>query len=204
MNTLLTGGSGLLGKKLWEYLDFYAPSSKGLDITEPETLSIAGDYKRVIHCAAYTNVPKAEIEKSKCFNINVTGTYNMAKAFPDAYFVYISTEHVGIPVNYYSHTKLWGEEMVKKHHQKYLIIRTLFKRNPFPYKYAFFDQHTQGDYIDVIAPLIAKEILKGTTGTVHLGTGRKTMFELARRTKPNIKANSIKDIKDVKMPHDYV
>ena len=202
MKTLLTGGSGMLGSEMKKYLDFYAPPKSKLDITNPKTLK--GNYNVVIHCAAYTNVPKAEIEKDECFNINVGGTYNMVNAFPDAYFVYISSEHVGIPVNFYCHTKLWGEEMVKAHHSNYLIIRTLFKKNPFPYEYAFFDQITDGDYVDVITPMIVKEILKQTKGTINIGTGRKTMFELARRTKPDIKANSVDDIKNVKLAHDYI
>ncbi len=51
--------------------------------------------------------------------------------------------------------------------------------------------------------MIAKEILKGTTGLKYIGTGRKTMFELARRTKPDIKGISVDDIKGVKLPYDY-
>lgn len=201
-NILYTGGSGLLGKHLKKYLNFYAPFHSEFDVTRPETLM--GDYKIVIHAAAYTDVPKAEIEKDKCFAINVKGTYNMVKTFPNAYFVYISSEQVKVPVNFYCHTKLWGEEMVKDYHSNYLIIRTLFKDNPFPYKEAFIDQFTCGDYVDVIAPMIAKEIIKGHTGTIDVVTERKTIFELARRTVPDIKGISVNDIKDVKIPHDYL
>jgi len=202
MKTLLTGGSGMLGTEMKKYLDFYAPPKSKMDITKPKTLK--GNYDVVIHCSAYTNVPQAEIEKDKCFAINVTGTYNMVKAFPKAYFVYISTEHVyPEPLNFYCNTKLWGEEMVKSYHDNFLIIRTLFKKNPFKYEYAFFDQITGGDYVDVITPIIVKEILKQRRGTINIGTGSKTMLELARRTKPDIKANSVDDIKNVKLPKDY-
>jgi dTDP-4-dehydrorhamnose reductase len=127
----------------------------------------------------------------------------MIKAFPDAYFVYISSEQVKIPTNFYLYTKLWGEEMVKLH-KNYLIIRTLFKPNPFPYERAFIDQYTCGDYVDVIVPLIIKEILRKTNGTIDIGTGRKTIYELAKRTVPNIKTISVDDIKNVKLPHDYL
>jgi len=203
MKIILSGGSGMLGTEMKKYLNFYAPPKSVMDITKPETLK--GNYDVVIHCAAYTNVPKAEIEKDKCFGINVGGTYNMVGAFPKAYFVYISSEHVyPEPLNFYCKTKLWGEEIVEAHHDNYLIIRTLFKKNPFPYEYAFFDQITNGDYVDVITPMIIKEILKQRTGTINLGTGRKSMFELARRTKPDIKANSVDDIKNVKLAHDYI
>jgi dTDP-4-dehydrorhamnose reductase len=203
MKILLTGGSGMLGTEMKKYLKFDALPKSVMDITKPKTLK--GNYDVVIHCAAYTNVPKAEIEKDKCFAINVTGTYNMVKAFPDAYFVYISTEHVyPKPLNFYCKTKLWGEEMVKAWHDRFLIIRTLFKKKPFDYEYAFFDQMTNGDYVDVITPMIVKEILKHNRGIINLGTGRKSMFELARRTKPDIKANSVDDIKNVRLAHDYI
>jgi len=193
----------MLGTEMKKYLDFYAPPKSVMDITKPKT--IKGKYYMVIHCAAYTNVPQAEIDKEECFRINVTGTFNMVNSFPKAYFVYISTEHVyPKPVNFYCATKLWGEEIVKAYSKNYLIIRTLFKKNPFKYEYAFFDQITNGDYVDVITPMIVKEILKGTRGTINLGTGRKTMLELARRTKPDIKANSVDDIKNVKLAHDYM
>jgi dTDP-4-dehydrorhamnose reductase len=199
-DTLFTGGSGLLGTEMKKYLKFDAPRHSVMDITSPETLK--GDYKTVIHAAAYTEVTMAETEKEKCININVVGTANMVKAFPNSYFVYISSEQVKIPTNFYLYTKLWAEDMVKSH-KNYLIIRTLFKPNPFPYDKAFIDQYTCGDYVDVIAPLIVKEILEKTTGTIDIGTERKTIYELAKRTRPDIKTISVDDIKNVRLPYDY-
>jgi len=198
--TFLTGGGGLLGTELQKYLACYAPTSKEFDILFPG--AIDREYDVVIHAAAYTDVTKAETDRKACFNLNVEGTANMLKLFPDAYFVHISTEYANNPVNFYSYTKLWGEDLVKKH-PNHLIIRTLFKANPFPYEYAFIDQYTQGDYVDVIAPMIAKEIRRESTGTITLGTGRKNMFQLARRTRPDIKGIMVDDIKDVKLPKDY-
>jgi dTDP-4-dehydrorhamnose reductase len=202
-NILLTGGSGLLGKELQKYITCITPSSKELDVT---TRPIKPDerVKAIIHCAAYTDVANAEKEKLKCFKVNAEGTYNLLEAYPYVYFVYISSEYVRNPVNFYSYTKLWGEQIVKRYSNDYLIIRTLFKPKPFPYDFAFFDQHTTGDYVDVIAPMIVKEIMKRTQGTIDIGTGRKTMFELARRTKPNVKGIPVDDIKDVELPKDYL
>lgn len=212
MKILLTGGSGLLGRELAKYLKFEAPTHQELDITNEESVKNfanqpARDSKSidlVVHCAAYTNVAKAEHDKVSCFEVNVVGTYNLLKAFPSARFVYISSEYAKNPVNYYSRTKKWGEEMVTRFSHNSLIIRTLFKKNPFEYEEAFFDQYTGGDYIDVIAPMIAKEIIRDISGTIYVGTGRKTMFELARRTKPEIKGISVKDLKSVILPEDYV
>ena len=196
----MTGGSGLLGLEIQKHIGVFAPSSKEFDILYPG--NIDREYDTVIHSAAYTDVTKAETDRKRCFDVNVNGTANMLKLFPDAYFVYISTEYCNKPVNFYSYTKLWGEDLVKKH-KNYLIIRTLFKPNPFPYEYAFIDQYTQGDYVDVIAPMIIKEIIAGSHGTITLGTGRKNMFHLARRTRPDIKGIMVDDIKGVKLPKDY-
>lgn len=199
----MTGGSGRLGRELQKYINCDAPTHEEYNVLDPDK-SISYKPDIIIHCAAWTNVPGAETKKAECYALNVGATRALADGNNDAYFVYISTEHVKKPVNFYSKTKLWGEDMVKTFSHNYLIIRTLFKERPFPYDYAFVDQYTTGDYLDVIAPLIMNAILKGQTGTIDIGTERKTMFELARRSKPNIKGNSIHDIKDVAMPGDYI
>ena len=199
MKILLTGGSGRLGREIQGYTKCIAPSSQEMNITKNlEKMKV--DF--IIHAAAYTDVSKAERERDKCFGINVLGTLNMVQTYYDTKFVYISSEYAHNPQNFYSWTKLWGEEMVSKH-PNHLIIRTSFTQRPFPYEYAFVDQYTQGDYIDIIAPMILKEIVKGTTGTIYVGTKRKTMFELARQTRADIKGNSVNDIFEVKLPHDY-
>lgn len=198
----MTGGSGLLGKEITKYLKAFTPSHKEMDITKYEDLEKYKDFKIVIHSAAYTDVAKAEIEKEKCFETNVIGTLRMCNSFQNSYFIHISTEYVNNPVNFYSYTKLWAEWQVKKH-PRHLIIRTLFKPKPFPYKYAFFDQYTEGDYVDIIAPMIVANILAGKTGVVNIGTGRKTMYSLAKQTVPDIKGISVDEVKEVKLPKDY-
>lgn len=201
MKALMTGGSGLLGKELRKYIKCVHPNSKSMDITLPQTL-LGGEFDTIIHCAAYTDVPKAEIEKKECFSVNVIGTLNLLEAYPKAKFVYISSEYANNPLNFYSWTKFWGEQLVAKR-EKWLIIRTSFNKNPFVHDFAFFDQYTQGDYVEKIAPMIAAEIVKDSRGLVYVGTGRKTIFELARQTQPNIKGISVDDIKSVKLPKDY-
>lgn len=196
----LTGATGLLGKEIRKYLDCIPVFRNDINLfldEKPEDANI------VIHCAAYTDVVNAEKYKQDCFKTNVNLTLDLINAFPNSKFIYISSEYANNPQNFYSWTKLWGEELVMKH-SNYLIIRTNFLPIPFPYKEAFKDQYTQGDYVDIIAPMIVKEILKATNGRKYLGTGRKTMFELARRTVPDIKGISVDDIKSVKLPKDYV
>ena len=94
----------------------------------------------VIHCAAYTNVDKAEEDLETARLINAKGTENIAKACKniDATLVYISTDYVfngngdkpylpadkTAPLNNYGLTKLEGEEAVKNILEKYYICRT--------------------------------------------------------------------------------
>lgn len=205
MNILLTGGSGTLGRELRKLITCDAPPHKDFDITKP--LKKVKPYDLVIHCAAYTNVVKAEKEMQACYDVNVLGTAYLARAYRDTPFVYISSEYVKNPVNNYAISKLLGEYVVKSICDKYLIIRTLFKPNPFPYDKAFMDQWTTGDSVDVIAPLIDQAI-KGwgmwLSETIDVGTGRKRIIDIARKSKPNIVPCSIKDVRGVTLPQDYV
>ncbi len=196
---LLTGGSGLLGRHLRIKAD--RPSHGELDITKPIE---PGTYDLIIHSAGYTNVEKAEKDKGECFAVNISGTFNLLNAYSTTPFVYISSEYAYQPVNFYSLTKYLGEELVKRH-DNYLIIRTLFKARPWKYPRAFVDQFTQGDYVDVIAPMIEDEIARwGGKGKrlVYVGTGRKTIYDLASQTR-DVEPIVLKSIKGVRLPSDY-
>ena len=202
MKILLTGGTGRLGRLLQKDMELFAPSHEDLDITK-ELYPM--DVDLIIHAAAYTNVARAEVEKSKCLEINTFGTFNLLKSYPQVPFVYISTEYAKHPINTYAKSKLMGEMLVKELSDNYLIIRTLFKENPFPYPQAFVDQYTQGDYIDLIEPMIVGAInaWDGKSRTVYIGTGRKTIYELASQTR-SVEPCFVDDIKEVKLPKDYL
>lgn len=200
-NILVTGGSGRLGKELQKHLKANYPTREQFNINRfwdtPEC-------DLVVHMASYTDVDKAEKNPFTCMHVNVAGTQRMLERFRDKPFVFISSEHADFPGVYFQ-SKLIGELLVKSLAKHYLIIRTLFKPNPWPWEYAFTDQITQGDYVDVIAPLIAQKIMEwdGISRRVLVGTGRKTMFELAKQTKPEVKPNSVNDLL-LKRPHDYI
>lgn len=198
---LLTGGSGLLGQELQKHLQVIAPSHKAFDILSPPKL----ECDLIIHAAAYTNTEKAEKEREKCFNVNVLGTLKVSDVYANVPLVYISTEYVQPVVNWYSRTKQIAESIAMEHPAGCLAIRTLFKARPWKYEYAFIDKFTLGDYVNVIAEKIAKEITDWDfkTKLIYVGTGRKSYFELARETKPDVKPNSVHDIKGVKIPQDY-
>lgn len=201
---LLTGGSGLLGRELRKLIpQVFAPSHHEMDITRPLQRY---ECDLVIHSAAYTDVVGAEKDIKPCWITNVMGTQNLVHTYHDVPFVFISSEYAKKPTNAYARSKAEGEKVVKFEHPNYLIIRTLFKPRPFPFPKAFRDQYTQGDYVDVIAPLVVDEIKKWDkikSKTVYLGTGRKTIYDLAKQTR-DVEPISVDEIKDVVIPKDYV
>ena len=147
---LVTGANGMLGQDLCPILEdagyeVVETDINNLDITDfsaVESVSSAEKPDIVIHCAAYTNVDKAEEDFEAAKKINVQGTKNLAKVCgeKDITLVYISTDYVfegnlvegekyspsdkTNPLNNYGLTKLHGEEVVKKYCKKYYIART--------------------------------------------------------------------------------
>ncbi len=148
MKVLVTGANGMLGQDLCPILEdagcfVIETDIDTMDITNSEsTKSVitSSHPDLVIHCAAYTNVDKAEEDLETATKINVTGVENIAKVCGslDIPLVYISTDYVfdgtnktpykpddkPNPINNYGLTKLQGEEMVKKYCSKYYIART--------------------------------------------------------------------------------
>lgn len=148
MKILITGAQGMLGQDLCPILEdesyeVVETNSKMLDVCNfkkvKEVLTIEKP-DVVIHCAAYTNVDKAEDEPDKAFKINAEGTENVAKICGEnnILMVYISTDYVfdgkkqkpytpddvPNPLNVYGKTKLEGEKAVQKYCKKYYIVRT--------------------------------------------------------------------------------
>lgn len=201
---LITGGSGRLGtelKKIWPYEDY--PTRQELNITKPIK---KGKYSMVVHCAGYTNVARAESDQAApCYLINVIGTKNLVEAYMDIPFVFISSEYAVNPVNFYSVTKRLAEREVLKH-PRHLIIRTLFKPKIWPYDDAYIDQMTMGDQVDIIAKLIKDKITSwdGVSNIIYVGTGRKRIFDIAVKSKPNVKPCSIKKLIGLEIPADYI
>ena len=148
MKVLVTGANGMLGQDLCPTLadngyEVIETDKDTLDITNFDTVEKFLSQETpdlVIHCAAYTNVDKAEDELEKAELINVKGTENLAKLCKkyDLPLVYISTDYVfdGLkmtpyipedipnPINNYGLTKWKGEKVIRKHCEKYYIIRT--------------------------------------------------------------------------------
>jgi dTDP-4-dehydrorhamnose reductase len=164
---LITGTSGLLGKKIVEVAKhtyevipthntkpIYLNSLK-LEITNLNAiLSTLNKLEPgvVIHTASETNVDKCEIEKKHAWKTNAEGTRNIAEACQkvNAKLVYVSTDYVfdgekGMyteedepnPVNYYGVTKLEGEKQVIEQCKNYAILRTSVLFGWHPWKQNF-------------------------------------------------------------------
>lgn len=199
---LLTGGSGLLGRHLIGLRGYAAPSHVEFDLERFDDQAPCG-YDAVVHAAAHTDVLGAETdptEAARCYRTNVLGTRRIARWAREVPFVYISTEYVFdgerggyrehdpmSPVNFYAMTKAQGEREVRAAGGRHLILRTLFKPRPFEWPDACVDMWTSGDYVDRIAPevdLAIQACLQGlVSGILHVGTGRKSIYELAAQSR---------------------
>lgn len=145
---LVTGSNGQLGHDVIKELknrgiDCMGTVRSDFDLTDYEDaekyiLNIKPEC--IIHCAAYTNVNKAEDEKELCYKINVDGTENIARICSklNAKMIYISTDYVfdgtkygeyevndtPNPLSVYGKSKYEGEIKVKENMNKYFIVRT--------------------------------------------------------------------------------
>lgn len=84
---LVTGASGFLGRRIVDFYtgtyEIFAPAHGELDITEADgTVSFFKKYQPdfAVHCAAMSDVGMCEEKPEQSWNINVTGSINIAKA----------------------------------------------------------------------------------------------------------------------------
>lgn len=213
---LLTGATGLLGKELTKLCpEIIGLSHSELEINNFNDCKFAIErYKPdvIIHAAAKASPVFCESDVDDAIQTNVLGTLNMLKAANNIRFIYISTDYVfdgkkgnykvddGInPINVYAKTKAAAEILVRTY-KNTLSIRTSFCPRPYHYDKAFIDKWTIRDYVDVIAPKILNAALSDRVGIVHIGTNRKTIYELAKQTR-NVNPCSITNEK-IAIPQD--
>jgi dTDP-4-dehydrorhamnose reductase len=143
----LIGNKGMLGAELSLLLEQnnipFIGTDREVDITDPAALmDFASPHpiNRIINCAAYTAVDKAEEDETACRLLNVTGAANIAAAAKTkgAALVHISTDYVfdgtgnkpyteedaTCPTGVYGSTKRDGEIAVIGNNPNSYIIRT--------------------------------------------------------------------------------
>lgn len=147
MKILLTGAKGQLGREIIKQLDgnyqMISTDLDQLDIANYEQVKALFEQTKpaaVIHCAAYTQVDRAEVDFDGAYRVNVVGTRNLAAQCLQHYarMIYISTDYVfdgqssqnyreydaTNPINVYGKTKLWGEEIVRQLLGRHYVVRT--------------------------------------------------------------------------------
>ena len=219
----LTGGSGTLGSELIKIskaheVEFITPASRYCDITNP--YQIHNHIKdsgcdTIVHSAAITDVKATENDPSLAWDVNVLGTLNVLKSCKDLgkKLVFISTDYVfdGEKGNYtiddpinplskYAKTKAAAELLVRTYENS-LVIRTSFFGYEFPYEAAFVDQWSSKDYVDVIAPKVLKEVLTDRLGIVHVGSERRSIYNIAKERCLKVK-KSYKNDSGIVVPVD--
>lgn len=192
---MLTGGSGILGIEIKKRLDVWSPSHEEFNIIEPKKIPSSIDL--IIHAAAYTNVNKAEQEKDICYKTNVVGTKNLSNVGIPV--IYISTDSVfdGVtgnyketdipnPKNFYSFTKFLGEQMLYDNDK---IIRCCPKTYPWAHNVACIDRFFSAEYVGQTADKIVKAVhnFHSLPRIVHIGSKRRSHYEMALETKPDVR-----------------
>lgn len=148
MKVLVTGVNGQLGYDVIRELKKRGVACLGADKDDFDIVDFDSTNKfiteynpdAVIHCAAYTAVDQAEIDRDSCYAVNVTGTQNIANSCRKigSTLIFISSDYVfpGVgeqfykttdetgPLNYYGQTKVIAENVIRKILNNYFIIRT--------------------------------------------------------------------------------
>ena len=154
MKTLLIGGSGMLGSDLHSELqarghEVFAPNSRELDLTDPESvarITLRTELDWCLNCAAFTGVDLAESEEQAATELNAIGPSYLARACAMAgiKLLHVSTdfvfdgksstpyteEDVPNPLGAYGRTKLAGEEAIRAALPTALILRTSWLYGP--------------------------------------------------------------------------
>jgi dTDP-4-dehydrorhamnose reductase len=198
-------GDGLLGSELikqtnWDYISRKKDKINIFDFDS--WMFKLNSYDTIINCIANTNTYSDEKELHWKVNYEFVDTLVTFCNETGKKLVHISTDYIyanskseasedDIPVHletWYGYTKLLGDAHVQLKSNNYLIIRTSHKPYPFPYKEAWSNQYTNGDYVNTISSLIIKLIYKNVFGIYNVGTDVKTWYDL---TKNEFKTSAI-------------
>ena len=197
-------GDGLLGSELvkqtgWDYISRKKDMMDLKDIVY--FIRDIEKYDEIINCIAHTDT--YDKNRDKHWNVNYKFVTDLVDACIDKKLIHISTDYIytnsreeaseeDVPVhcnNWYGYTKLLGDAYVQVKSNKHLVIRCGHKKEPFVYEKAWLNQVGNFDYVSVITKLIIELIDKDCSGIYNVGTETKTMYDLAKRTKSDVKCD---------------
>lgn len=202
-------GDGQLGKEIvkqtgWDYI---SRKKDGFDATDrlmnfnnwfgPDS---GTDYEMIINCIGFTDTYSEDRQKNWDINYDFVARLADFCKKKSLMLVHISTDYVyansksgasedDVPVhcaNWYGYTKLLGDAYVQLRMHEYLLVRCSFKPSPFPYKKGLVNQLGNFDATENIANKIVKLCESCAIGVYNVGTEPKTIYELARRTRPDV------------------
>lgn len=207
MNILVTGCNGQLGNEI-QLLEkgngkhvFFNTDVNELDITDENAINAfvdANNIEGIINCAAYTAVDKAESNEALCHTLNATAPGYLAAAMGKrgGWMVQVSTDYVfdgtkhtpysetdpTCPDSVYGRTKLEGEQLVRQHCERAMIVRTAWLYSIFGNNFVktmirlgkektelgvIFDQIGTPTYARDLAVAIMTAVEKGITPGIY-------------------------------------
>lgn len=152
MSTVLVSPDGMLGRAFERALrergePFAARAFPAIDLTRPETIVLPPGTRRVINCAAYTDVDGAEANEAAATAINGEGVAHLAAACRavGALLVHFGTDYVFdgaasspypieapvAPATAYGRSKAQGERALKESGCEHLYLRTSWLYAPW-------------------------------------------------------------------------
>lgn len=205
MNKILILGDGLMGsyikdKTNWDILSRKKDKIDFNTLTQTNYQQLK-KYKQIINCIANTDTYSED--KESHWNVNYKGVVDLVDFCLDhnIKLIHFSTDYIysnsnnfaseeDIPVHcktWYGYTKLLGDAYVQLKLKDYLLIRTTHKSKPFLHDFAYTNQIGNFDYIDIIGNICIDLINKNICGLINVGTETKSMYDLAIKTKNNVK-----------------
>ena len=217
----IIGNQGMLGKELSRLLEekniTFIGSDREVSILDSAALSefaFAHTPDWIVNCSAFTAVDRAEDEHEAAYALNHEGVENSAKlaAGRRIPLIHISTDYVfdgtsqnpleetapTAPQSVYGSSKLAGEEAIRTHNPRHMIIRTAWLYGEFGPNFVhtmlkLMNSHESIKVVDDqigsptwardLAGLIHRIITSGTDtyGTYHFsGAGKCSWYDFAR------------------------
>jgi dTDP-4-dehydrorhamnose reductase len=193
-------GDGLLGTEIFEQTKWDLRSRKKANFSIYGDLSELDEYSVIVNCIAHTNTYESNRESHwdvNCVFLDRLIDYCNQKSKK---LIHISTDYIyagsvsnasedDVPIHigtWYGYTKNIGDALVQLRSKDYLVCRMSHKPNPFPYDFAWDNINTNCDYVDVIAKMVIELIKNKRTGVYNVGTDKKTIYQLALKTKDDV------------------